>query len=97
MYNLLRHPLAKPVGTGLLQLGVLIAWGCDVMRWFLERYLVWVFQQTQGLSPSAMVPAALALGLGGAVVVLVTIQLPPIAVAIAGGVAQRLARGRGDA
>ncbi|QBR04263.1 hypothetical protein [Paraburkholderia pallida] len=96
MRNLFRHPFAKPVGVGLMQLGVLIAWGCGGMQWFLESYVPWAAQRVQRLSLLAVVPAALALALAGAAVVLVTLQLPPIAVALAEGAAQRIWRGRGD-
>ena len=97
MRNLFGHPLVKAAGIGLLQLSVLIAWGCGGMRWFLEHYVGWAVQQMQGLSLSAMVPAAIALAVAGTAVVLVTLQLPPIAVALAEGAAQRIWRGRGDA
>jgi hypothetical protein len=81
MHNLFGHPLAKPAGIGLLQLGVLVVWGCGGTRWLLEHYVGWAVQQIQGLSLSAMVPAALAVA--GTAVVPVTLQLPPIAVALA--------------
>ncbi|MFD1559563.1 hypothetical protein ACFSHT_28645 [Paraburkholderia silviterrae] len=97
MRNQFRHPLAKQVGVGLMQLGVLIAWGCGGMQWFLESYVPWAAQRVQRLSLLAVVPAALALALAGAAVVLVTLQFPPIAVALAEGAAQRTWRGRGDA
>ena len=96
MRNLFRHPFAKPVGVGLMQLGVLIAWGCGGLHWYLEHYVGWAVQQMKGLSLAAMVPAAIALAVAGTAVVLVTLQLPPIAVALAEGAAQRIWRGRGD-
>lgn len=97
MRNLFRHLLATPLGVGLTQLGVLIAWGSGGMQWSLEYYVPWAVQRVQGPSLLAVVPAALALAVAGAVVVLVTFQLPPIAVALAEGAAQRIWRGRGDA
>jgi len=48
----------------------------------------------QGLSPSAMVPAALDLRVGGTAAMRVTPQLPAVAVAVAEGVAHRLTRDR---
>jgi len=94
MRSLFRYPLAKPVGMGLLQLGVLVAWGCSGMRWFLEHYVGWVVQRMQGLSLSAMVAAALDLGVGGTAAMRVTPQLPAVAVAVAEDVARRLRRDR---
>ena len=95
MRSLLGHPLAKPVGMGLLQLGVLADWGCGGLGSLLEHYVRWVVQRMQGLSLSAMVPAALDLGVGGTAVMRVTPQLPAVAVAVAEGVAHRLRRERG--
>ena len=97
MRNLPKHPLAKPVGVGLMQGGVVIAWGCGGVRWFLQHYVGWAVQRVLGLPLLAVVPAAFALALAGAAVVLVTLQLPPIAVALAEVAAQRIWRGRGDA
>jgi len=94
MRGLFRHPLAKPVEMGLLQLGVLADWGCRGLGRLLEHYVRWVVQRMQGLSLSAIVPAALDLGLGSTAAMRVTPQLPAVAVAVAEGVAHRLRRDR---
>ena len=89
MRNLFGHPLAK----GLLQPGMLVAWGCGGMRWFFEHYVG--RPVPRGVALSAMLPAALALGAGGTTAMRVTPQLPAVAVAVAEGVAHRLRRERG--
>ncbi|MEX3968223.1 hypothetical protein AB4Y42_39590 [Paraburkholderia sp. EG286B] len=95
MRGLFRHPLAKPVEMGLLQLGVLADWGCGALGCLLEHYIGWAVQRMQGLSLSAMVPAALDLRVGGTAAMRVTPQLPAVEVAVAEGVAHRLRRDRG--
>jgi hypothetical protein len=94
MQNLFGFRLAERAAIGLLQLGVLADWGCGGLGWLLEHYVRWVVQRMQGLSLSAMVPAALALGVGGTAAMRVAPRLPAVAVAVAEGVAHRLRRGR---
>lgn len=94
MRSLFRHPLAKAVGMGLLQLRVLVACGCGGMCWFLEHYVGWVVQRMQGLSLSAIVPAPRDPGVGGTAAMRGTPHLLAVAVAVAEGVAHRLRRDR---
>ncbi|MEX3968129.1 hypothetical protein AB4Y42_39090 [Paraburkholderia sp. EG286B] len=95
MQNLFGFRLASRPAIGLLQLGVLADWGCGGPGWLLEHYIRWVVQRMRGLSLSAIVPAALDLGMGGTAAKRVTPQLPAVAVAVAEGVAHRLRRDRG--
>ncbi|MEM5402661.1 MULTISPECIES: hypothetical protein [Paraburkholderia] len=95
MRNLFGDRLVKRGSIGLLQLGVLADWGCGGPGWLLEHYVRWVDQRMQGLSLSAIVPAALDSGMGGTAAKRVTPQLPAVAVAVAEGVARRLRRDRG--
>lgn len=94
MQDLFAFRLAKQAAIGLLQLGVLADWGCGGLGWFLEHYVRWVVQRMQGLSLSAIVSAALDLGVGGTAAMRVTPHLPAVAVAVAEGVAHRLRRDR---
>ena len=94
MQDLFGFRLAKRAAIGLLQLGVLADWGCGGLGWLREHYVRSVVQRMQGLSPSAIVPAALDLGAGGTAARRVTPQLPAVAVAVGEGVAHRLRRDR---
>jgi hypothetical protein len=94
MRSLFERPLAKRVGMGLLQLGMLADWGCGGLGRLLEHCVRWIVQRMEGLSLSAIVPAALDLGVSGAAAMPVTPELPAVAVAVAEGVAHRLRRDR---